>query len=221
MHLSSIYDVVILCNAIYERMVKKGAFVTFSRVSLDRKFNLLKKILLIYSQASKRNVLHHRFFKFLQKLLGVDYLKFVTTYFSWMTKYLFRQQLFVLFWECIHFVDVTVVCFVCSCILLWHEGRHEYVTVVLFYFLQMCVGQISMKNIRWPFFLSLAHVWRGGLQCGGSSDRYCIGAMFHPKFISLAQVVPGPIQPWQCKKSGPKHPSILPLEGTSNETSWC
>ena len=23
---------------------------------------------------------------------------------------------------------------------------------------------------------------------------------FHPKFISLAQVVPGPIQPWQCIK---------------------
>ena len=35
----------------------------------------------------------------------------------------------------------------------------------------------------------------GGLQSRRSSDRYCSGAMFHPKFISLAQVVPGPIQP--------------------------
>ena len=35
--------------------------------------------------------------------------------------------------------------------------------------------------------------------------------MFHPKFISLAQVVPGPIQPWQCIKSGLKHRSSIQL----------
>ena len=45
-------------------------------------------------------------------------------------------------------------------------------------------------------------IWIAGvLQSRRLSDRYCSGAMFHSKFISLAQVVPGPIQPWQlsCK----------------------
>ena len=33
-----------------------------------------------------------------------------------------------------------------------------------------------------------------GCSVEGSSDRYCTGVMFHPKLVSLAQVVPGPIQ---------------------------
>ena len=54
-----------------------------------------------------------------------------------------------------------------------------------------------ITSLAWAAASSLGG---GELQSGGSSDRYCSGAMFHPKFISLAQVVPGPIQPWQCIK---------------------
>ena len=50
-----------------------------------------------------------------------------------------------------------------------------------------------VKAIRLVIYAYL--LWIIGLQSRGSSDRYCSGALFHPNFISLVQVVSGPIQP--------------------------
>ena len=47
----------------------------------------------------------------------------------------------------------------------------------------ICTGAAASSLVAW-----WAAVWR-------AERSYCTGTMFHPKFISLAQVVPGPIQP--------------------------